>query len=370
MNPNPSEFNGLGMHLGTLSRLSTAQSRSISPENPTGAPGQGGKAAQGMGAHLARDLGVGWKISPSAPLKGRSTLVLADIEGPAVISHMWIVTEHPTSWRTLILRMYWDNEATPSVEVPLGDFFCNGWGVYCQVNSLPVAAYPMGGFNCFWEMPFHKRALLTLENLADEEIPKGIYYQINYCVTDVPDDRACFHAQWRRSNPVAYMKPHLILDGVQGRGHYVGAYLAWGVNNDLWWSEGQVKIYLDGDTEWPTICGTGLEDYVGAAWTFEHPVGHYATYSGPFMGLPQALQAENSPLMRRRFGMYRWHVMDPIRFQQNIRVSVQSLGYLENHDPRYLPTQDDVASTAFWYQAEPHAPFPELPGVGDLRVCY
>lgn len=360
-------FDGLGTYLGNLSRVSQAKSRSISAENPTGAKGQGGMATEGTGSFFARDLGQGWKISPSIEMKGHSTAVLADIEGPGAISHMWMTTHIPTAWRQLILRCYWDHETTPSVEVPMGDFFCNGWCQHCQVNSIPVAVNPTAGFNCFWEMPFQKHAKITLENLAPEKVEDGVFYQINYTLTDIPDDRAYFHAQWRRSNPVPYMQPHTILDRVQGRGHYIGTYLAWAVTNDLWWSEGQVKFYLDGD-DWPSICGTGLEDYVGAAWTFEYPEGHYQAYSTPFMGLPQIVQAENSVLNQRKFGMYRWHVVDPIRFQKDIRVTVPSLGLLENNLPRYLPTQDDVASTAFWYQVEPHAPFPQLPDLDSLKV--
>jgi hypothetical protein len=216
-------------------------------------------------------------------------------------------------------------------------------------------------------MPFRQHATVTVENLAADDIDH-FFYQIDYTLTDVPDDRAYFHAQWRRSNPVPYGEVHTLLDGVQGRGQYVGAYFAWGVNNDLWWSEGEVKIYLDGDSDWPTICGTGLEDYVGGAWTFEWPRGQYSTYSTAFTGLPQIVEAADSVLNRRRFGMYRWHVMDPIRFQQDIRVTVQALSLLENSQPRYLPSLDDVASTAFWYQTEPHASFPGLPDVDCLKV--
>jgi len=362
-----SHFDGLGMHLGNLARLSPAQSRSISAENRTGGKGKGGRATEGTGAYWSRDLGQGWKVSPSIPLTSGSTTVLADIDGPGAIQHIWMTVEDPARWRQLVLRIFWDREETPSVEVPIGDFFCNGWCTHCNVNSLPVAVNPAGGFNCFWEMPFRQHATVTVENLAADDIDH-FFYQIDYTLTDVPDDRAYFHSQWRRSNPVPYGDVHTLLDGVQGRGQYVGAYFAWGVNNDLWWSEGEVKIYLDGDSDWPTICGTGLEDYVGGAWTFEWPRGQYGTYSTAFMGLPQIVEATDSVLNRRRFGMYRWHVMDPIRFQQDIRVTVQALGLLENSQPRYLPSLDDVASTAFWYQTEPHASFPGLPDMDHLAV--
>jgi hypothetical protein len=361
-------FNGLGISLGNLSRLSSALTRSISAENPTGEKGRGGMATSGNGEVVARELGQGWKISPSIHIGARETVTLAEIRGSGAIQHIWITT-HPSLWRRLVLRFYWDDEPTPSVEVPLGDFFCNGWGVRCNVNSLPVAVNPAGGFNSYWQMPFRQSARITLENLAPEPAP-DFYYQIDYTLTEVPPEEAYFHAQWRRSNPVRPLDVHTLLDGVCGQGHYVGAYLAWGVNNNGWWGEGEIKFYLDGDAEWPTLCGTGTEDYFGGAWNFEHPQGQYGLYSTPFLGLPQVIQPDGLYQSQQRFGLYRWHVLDPIRFQQDLRVTIQDLGWrspLEGKG-RFLPRQDDIASTAFWYQTEPHAPFPALPTLNDLEV--
>lgn len=362
-----SSFNGLGLHLGNLARLSPAQTRSISAENMTGARGQGGMATEGTGAVAARELGQGWKVSPSINIPGGVTVVLADIAGPGAIQHLWMTTQ-PAAWRQLILRCYWDGEDTPSVETPLGDFFCSGWCVRCNVNSLPVAVNPAGGFNSYWELPFRRHARITLENLSSDEA--RLYYQIDYTLTAVPDDRAYFHAQWRRSNPLPYQRVHTLLDGVRGQGHYVGTYLAWGVNNTGWWGEGEIKFYLDGDTDWPTICGTGTEDYFGGAWNFEHPKGEYGAYSTPFLGLPQVIEPDGLYQSQQRFGMYRWHVMDPIRFHDDLRVTIQALGWRSRlaGQPRYLPLQDDIASTAFWYQREPHAPFPTLPDLNGLEV--
>jgi hypothetical protein len=404
-------FKGLGMGLGTLSRLSGARTRSISAENPTGEPGRGGMATEGTGAIPARELGQGWKVSPSIEIAGGETVMLVDIEGPGAIQHIWL-TVHPRHWRSLVWRIWWDDEETPSVETPLGDFYCNGWGELCNVASLPVAVNPAGGFNSYWEMPFRRRARITVENLSPDPA-SALYYQITYTLTEVPDDCAYLHAQWRRSNPLPYQEVHTLLDGVRGQGHYVGTYLAWGVNNTGWWGEGEIKFYLDADNEWPTICGTGTEDYFGGAWNFEHPPGQYGTYSTPFLGLPQVIRpdglyrsqqrfgndctdSESEPEMdqpRRRhqprvhgsglshpvgeiyvpgyrFGMYRWHIMDPIRFQQELRVTIQALGWwVEPGEPRrYRPGEDDIASTAFWYQTEPHAAYPPLPGIEALRV--
>jgi hypothetical protein len=283
-------FDGLGMHLGNLSQLSDAVTRSITAENPTGEKGHGGRATEGIGAGAARELGQGWKISPCIPVPGQTIVELASIKGPGAIQHIW-VTVHPSNWRRLVLRMYWDDEPAPSVETPLGDFFCNGWGEPCNVSSLPIAVNPAGGFNSYWEMPFRRHARITLENLSPDRINE-FFYQITYTLTEVPQDRAYFHAQWRRNNPLPYQIPHTILDGVEGQGHYVGTYLAWGVNNRGWWGEGEVKFFIDNDDEFPTICGTGTEDYFGGAWCFEQPKGQYGTYSTPYLGLPQVIKPD------------------------------------------------------------------------------
>jgi hypothetical protein len=361
-------FNGLGLGLGNIYALSRAKTRSISAENPTGERGKGGMATSGTGAAAARELGQGWKISPSIHIPARATVTLAEIEGPGVIQHIWN-TVHPQWWRRLVLRIYWDGEETPSVETPLGDFFCNGWCQRCNVSSLPIAVNPAGGFNSYWPMPFRKSARITLENLGDDAI-NGYYFQITYALTDVPEDSAYLHAQWRRNNPLPYGEVHTLLDGVQGRGHYVGTYLAWGVNNNGWWGEGEIKFYMDGDQEFPTIAGTGTEDYFGGAWNFEHPKGEYGVFSTPFLGMPQVLRPDGLYQSQQRFGMYRWHVMDPIRFAEDLRVTIQALGWRAAMDGkrRYLPLQDDISSTAYWYQSEPHTPFPELPDRDDLEV--
>ncbi|NLJ85291.1 MAG: DUF2961 domain-containing protein [Firmicutes bacterium] len=356
-------FDGLAMGLGGLARLSRAKTRSISAENFTGEKGKGGMATEGTGAACARDLGQGWKVSPSIKIPGKSTFTLAEIEGPGVIQHMWM-TCFPGNWRSLVLRMYWDGEEEPSVETPYGDFFCNGWCQRANVNSLPIVVNPAGGMNSYWEMPFRKSARVTIENLADEDTV--LYYQITYALTEIPDDTAYFHAQWRRNNPLPYKEVHTIVDGIKGWGHYVGTYLAWGVNNTGWWGEGEIKFYMDGDREFPTICGTGTEDYFGGAWNWEHPKGEYGVYSTPFLGLPQVIKPDGLYQSQQRFGMYRWHIMDPIRFEEDLRVTIQALGWRSGG--RYLPLQDDIASVAYWYQKEPHASFPALPDKDSLEV--
>jgi hypothetical protein len=356
-------FNGLDMGLGSLPRISNAKTRSISAENFTGEKGKAGMATEGTGANCARDLGQGWKVSPSVNIPAKSIFTLAEIAGPGAIQHIWLTTG-PKNWRRFIIRIYWDNEELPSVEAPLGDFFCNGWCERANVNSMPVAVNPAGGMNSYWVMPFRKSAIITIENLSSEQ--EVLYYQVDYTLTDVPEDAAYFHAQWRRSNPLQYKEVHTILDGVQGKGHYVGTYLAWQVNNTGWWGEGEIKFFMDGDQEFPTICGTGTEDYFGGAWNFEHPIGQYGVFSTAFLGLHQVIIPDGLYRSQQRFGMYRWHIMDPIRFDADLSVTIQALGWRSGG--RYLPLQDDIASVAFWYQTEPHNAYKLLPDIDGLEV--
>ena len=357
------QFNGLNMNMGNLALLSNAQTRSISPENFTGEKGKGGMATEGTGASCARDLGRGWKISPSIIIRPGETFTLADIEGSGAIQQIWMT---PTgNWRYSILRIYWDDQEHPSVECPVGDFFGMGWGKYAPLTSLAVCVNPGSAFNCYWEMPFRKRARITMTNIADEEM--RLYYQINYTLTDVPEDAAYFHAQFRRANPLPYKEDYTILDGVQGQGHYVGVYMAWGVNNSGWWGEGEIKFFLDGDGEWPTICGTGTEDYFCGSYNFENKeTRQYEEFSTAYAGLHQVIRPDGVYRSQQRFGLYRWHITDPIRFQQDLRVTIQALGWRSGH--RYLPLQDDIASVAFWYQSLPTAPFPALPDRDTLEV--
>jgi len=253
----------------SMSVLRDAQSRSVSPENQAGGKGAGGAATAGSGAAAARDLGPGWKVSPSVEIAAGGTHTVAEIAGPGVIRHMWL-TVQPARLRSLVLRVYWDRAAEPAIAVPLGDFFCQGWASFAQVSSVPVAVNPYGGLNSYWEMPFRSQARITLENL-DEAAPATVYYQIDYELADVPDAAGYLHAAWRRSNPLQAGHVHTIIDGIRSAGHYAGTYLAWGANSSGWWGEGEVKFYLDGDGELPTICGTGTEDYFGGAWNFDIP---------------------------------------------------------------------------------------------------
>ncbi|MGB2908309.1 MAG: glycoside hydrolase family 172 protein [Candidatus Aminicenantaceae bacterium] len=354
-------FDGLYLNLGNLCRLSHAQSRSMSPENFTGEKGKGGMSTDGLALRAARDLGQGWKVSPYVKIPPKETFVIAEIDGSGAIQQIWMTPAG--NFRFSILRFYWDGETEPSVEVPVGDFFACGWGKFAQVTSLPVCVNPGSGFNCYWSMPFRKSCKITMENLDEKEMT--LYYQVNYTLTEVPEDAAYFHAQFRRTNPVPYKEVYTIVDGIRGWGHFVGTYMCWGANNTGWWGEGEIKFYMDGDKQFPTICGTGTEDYFCGSYGFT--VGEkYREFTTPYAGMPQVISADGQWQSQQRFGLYRWHIMDPVRFEKDLKVTMQALGWRSGG--RYLPLQDDISSVAFWYQQEPHAQFPQLPSKDELEI--
>ena len=362
------KFNGIDSSMGNLYRLSDAKTRSISPENFTGEKGKGGMADPkneernvANARHAARDLGQGWKVNPFIIINPKETFTLAEIDESGCIQHIWMT---PTgNWRFSILRIYWDDEKEPSVECPVGDFFGMGWGEYAHLNSLAVCVNPGSAFNSYWQMPFRKKCKITMENLADA--PMRLYYQIDYSLTEVPEDAAYFHAQFRRTNPVPYKDVYTIVDGIKGKGHYVGTYMAWQVNNNRWWGEGEIKFFMDGDKQFPTICGTGTEDYFCGSYNFDRG-GKYIEFSTPYAGLHQVIRPDGTYRANQRFGMYRWHITDPIRFEKDLKVTIQDLGW--RADSSYLSQRSDISSVAFWYQQEPHRTFPELPSKDDLEV--
>jgi hypothetical protein len=353
--------------LGRLSLLSDARTRSITAENPTGEKGKGATATEGTGAKRARDLGPGWKISPFVKLAPGEVFTFADIEGPGAVQSMWLsgsIAKSGPHTRFYILRIYWDDQEQPSVECPAADFFASGWGEYAQINSIPVAVNPNRAYNCFWEMPFRKRCRMTLENRHHEWM--CFYYQVNYALMEIPDKAAYFHAQFRRTNPLPREEVYTIVDGIEGKGHYVGTAMAWGLNSSGgWWGEGEIKFYMDGDVDYPTICGTGTEDYFGGAYDWDVD-DRYVTYTGPFMGMPLVVQPDGLFGSQQRFSMYRWHIVDPVRFEKDLRVTIQALGCRSGG--RWEARQDDMASVAFWYQSLPTAPFPQLPDKDYLEI--
>jgi hypothetical protein len=348
---------GLFCGLQTLHQLADVETRSISPENFSGDKGKGAMATHGTGEAAARDLGQGWKISPSVRIEPGQTFTLCDIAGSGAIQHIWLT---PTGHnRFNILRIYWDGADQPSVECPVGDFFASGWGPFGQISSLAVCVNPGNAYNCYWPMPFRKRCRITMQNIAPAAMT--LYYQVTYALGPVADDAAYFHAQFRRTNPVPYKEVYTIVDGIRGRGHYVGTYMAWGSNNSGWWGEGETKFFMDGDNQggFPTICGTGTEDYFCGSYGFINPqTKKYQDYTTPYAGL-QVIRPDGEYQSQQRFGLYRWHITDPIRFKSDLKVTMQALGWRAGKI--YLPLQDDIASVAYWYQTLPTAAFPNQP---------
>lgn len=356
----PVVFNGLDMSLGNLSRLSDAKTRSISPENITGEPGKGGMTLlkNGTAAEFSQNLGQGWKVNPFVNIGAGQTYTMAEINGSGAIQHIWMT---PTGdWRSLILRIYWDDEKEASVETPAGDFFGVGWGKYVPLNSAAVAVNPGNAFNCYWSMPFRKKCTITLQNISNSETT--LFYQVDYTLTEVPQDAGYFHAQFRRKRKTQGGVCTLV-DSIQGKGQYVGTYLAWGTNKHSWWGEGEIKFYIDGDSKFPTIIGTGTEDYFCGSYNFEVN-NRYQTFSAAYSGFHELINPDGLYNSQMRFGMYRWHIMDPIRFEKNLRVTIQDLGWDKNN--RYSIRESDISSVVFWYQVEPHHPFPGLPSQKEL----
>lgn len=367
--------------------ISNAQSRSISPENLTGGKGMAARTGvkEGSAGYAARELGIGWKVNPYMDIAPGETLKLGEAAGPGVIEHIWMTLGGGADYRSAILRIYWDGEASPSVESPVGDFFASGWGRGNEplINSAVVAVNPGSGFNSFWQMPFRKTFRATLENRSQSRL--RVYYSINYALQPVAKNAGYFHAQFRQVDRMKAKEVYTLLDGVQGRGQYVGTYLSHGAYGAGWWGEGEVKFYLDGDVEFPTIASTGEEDYFLGSYDFIKRDASGARRETNFSGLYSGFYALK-PVgfadpeyfqegVERRVGEYRWHLRDPIRFSRNLKVTIQNLGW-EGAKPgavigngAYRALEDYLASVAYWYQAEPHAVFPALPSEEALKLA-
>lgn len=359
--------------LSNLAFLDNAKSRSISAENPTGGKGMGAMATtEGAAWSAARELGLGWKTSPYYVIAPGGEFCLADIEGSGVIESIW--------WggnisRDYILRFYWDGCETPAVEAPLAEFFAYGWvsdkyldnpvgGPFDPLVSLAVCVNPNRGLNCYWQMPFRKHCRVTIENRSQRDYV--CYYQINYSLQEIPENAGYFHAQYRQKKIVDFKEEYVILDNVSGKGRYVGTAFFPGIQGDAnWWGEGEVKFFMDGDTEFPTICTTGTEDYFCGAYDWEVD-GEYVPHNSPYAGVSRVIKPDGLYQYQTRFSMYRWHITDPIRFEENIKVTIQDLGWKE--PGLYLARRDEFASVAYWYSDQPGLAASTLPTRDELRI--
>ncbi|HEY5911508.1 MAG TPA: glycoside hydrolase family 172 protein [Verrucomicrobiae bacterium] len=318
--------------------LSTGlMSRSISFENPTGEPGAGGKAAS--------KLGPGRKGAPARDIKAGDTVQLCDIQGPGTIRHIWITTARdPGTQRACVIRAWWEGQAHPSLECPIGDLFGFAHGKITAYQSAVHSCGPTGGRNLWLPMPFGKRARLTFSNEGDKSVP--LFYSIDYTVGDKhPRDVGRLHVLFRRENPTREKNDFELLPKREQKGRFIGSVM--GVRNlhpGKWWGEGEVKVYMDGDREWPTIVGTGSEDYVGLAW-----------------GVQQAAFLYNGcSLDEKNFvSMYRWHLPDPIAWHRECRITIQQIAWSEG----LAETEDDWSCATFWYEPAPSAALPAMPDV-------
>ncbi len=354
--------------LKSLYNLADTKTRSISPENFTGEKGRGGMATleEGSAAKAARKLGQGWKVNPYIHIKPGETFILGEIDGSGIINHIWMTPVG--EYRLMILKFYWDDEEEPSIEVPVGDFFAAGWGMMNEpkINSATMAVNPRSGFNSYWQMPFRKKCKITMENRSEKQAT--VYYQINYSLENVEANTPYLHAQFRRVGKLPFKEVYTIVDEIEGKGQYVGTYLAHGARKSGWWGEGEVKFYMDGDKEFPTICTTGEEDYFCGSYGYnDREIDgkmYYDSFSSLYSGFYEVKDSDIEGFIGI-FGQYRWHVLDPIRFDKDLRITIQSLGWGPDG---YLPLEDDLASVAYWYQLEPHNSFPKLPSNEKLII--
>ncbi len=321
-------------------RLDTGlESRTISFENPTGERGAAGKAAS--------NLGPGRKGSPAIDFKPAQTVTLCDITGPGTIRHIWFtVQQEPEILRSLVIRGYWEGQKHPSIECPLGDFMGFAHGKVMPYSSAAHSVGPSAGMNLWLPMPFTRQARFTLSNEGSKNTL--LFYYIDYTLKDKhPKDIGRLHVLFRRENPTTLKKDFEILPQRKGQGRFLGSVIGIrSLDTKHWWGEGEVKVFLDGDREHPTICGTGSEDYVGLSWGIQQ-------VQFPYQGCS---------LNQKEFvSMYRWHLPDPIYWQKDCRITIQQIGYNNGLYER----QDDWSCAAFWYESTPSAPLPNLPAVGD-----
>ncbi|MGD0393603.1 MAG: glycoside hydrolase family 172 protein [Acidimicrobiales bacterium] len=286
--------------------------RAITFENPTGARGAGGKAAGGRKGAPSRVIGAGERV------------VLADIDGPGVLRHLWmtVLPAPPERLRALWIEAFYNGADEPSISVPLLDFFCLPHGRAASFASALVAVNEGRGFNSTIPMPFGQHFRLELENGSDA--PTVLYYQLDYTLeAAIPPGSGYLHVSFHRENPTQLKSDLVITEGLLGPGRFLGCSLGVRVLDEgIWYGEGEVKMFLDGDAAYPTICGTGLEDYVGSAWG----MGRHAT---PYGGCTLDVRPPDAagPLSQPDFvGMYRWHLPDPVMYSSDLKVTVQQIG--------------------------------------------
>ncbi|MEK7795715.1 MAG: glycoside hydrolase family 172 protein [Candidatus Hydrogenedentota bacterium] len=320
------------------------KSRSISFESPTGAVGAGGQAAS--------PLGVGRKGSPARMIAAGQEIQLCDVEGAGTIRHIWMTTFNaPLLLRGAVIRMWWEGQDHPSVEAPIGDFFGFAHGKVMAYESAVHSVGQNAALNFWLPMPFTKRARITFKN--EGKIPMPLFYQIDYTVDDKhPNDVGRMHAVFLRQNPTTAKQDFELLPKRIGKGRLIGSVIGVRVEDEKWWGEGEVKMYLDGDKEFATIVGTGSEDYVGLSFGMQQTPFRYHGCSLNEKGF---------------ISMYRWHLPDPVFWEKDARVTIQQIGHLGtstnagDYMGQLYERQDDWSAATFWYEPAPSAPLPAMP---------
>lgn len=348
--------------LDDLYKQSGVVTRMISAENPTGEKGKACLDEPNPDDPRLfwskNSLGKGYKVCPFITLEANSKIDIANVRGSGVIRQIFLTSDRE-KFSELVIRIYWDDEKEPSVECPLGMFFCMGHDRFPHlVSSMPVTVAPHRGCNCYWRMPYKKGFRIEIENEGDTKT-WILAYKVIFTEEEV-NDVAYFHATYRHTLTTPENPTHIILDDVNGEGLYVGTYLAWTELHERWWGEGEVKFYIDDDKEYPSICDNGTEDYFGGAWNF----GGYGivkdskeiVFQSPYLGLSLAHVEDDCP---KHFSMHRFHIEDPIGFKKNIKVTVDTIGWKEDFS-KYEHHDEDVKSVAFFYQKEPHKPYKTL----------
>ncbi len=320
------------------------QSRAITAENFHGDKGMGGMATEGMGKIPAGDLGKTFKISPCMLVPKQTDFVMCDIKGSGEVNHIWM-TCAPEAY-SAIIEFYYDCAQVPSVSLPIAKLFAIGFDRKSIVNSLMITVNPAGGMNLYWPIPFRKGLRVVLKNVTDSDIV--IYYQFDYQLKRIPRSTCYFHAFYNESLPLEAKKNHMLLNKIEGRGTYCGTFMTFKTDFTTWWGEGEVKFFIDGDKDYPTICGTGTEDYFGGAWNFEQPLGTYRSYSTAYQGLVDVIPEDKIYVTDQKFSMYRWHISDPVYFAKDLRVEIQAIGWEEGL-LHYRALSPEITSVAYVY---------------------
>lgn len=333
------------MDIRNLTKVKKYNTYSVCGENPTGEKNMGDQATEGWNKKFSYDagLGQGWKVRPCVQIKAHEKLELCNVIGHGHILTMWFAFEVRFIKQLKFIGKF---DGRETFNVPFGAFFLNGWGNKARVNSLLMCVNPSGAFNCYIPMPFRKNANLTIFNDGDNDIV--LYYQVTYDDAPVDKEEGLFHAQYNEVEKLEYKKSFDVLRKIEGEGVYLGTYFGFKTDFTTWWGEGEFKFYID-DDEHPSICYTGTEDYFGGAWNFEEPAGSYGLFSTPYTGLIEANPQGHIYEADQTFGMYRWHVADPIRFKKNLRVDVQAIGW-EADFSKYRLVESTLFSIAYWYQ--------------------